>query len=158
MGEAKRRKNSDPNYGKNPVRVKVEKSSLTGKWLVVAYILGERIVISPHYKKDDADAASQQVFQRFNTLSIDEWRSYRAGDSTPLKKAFSLLDYDDDDEIIGVVRGDLPTVDGNVVFDCTSETIERATKEANQRAIEKTGRTLFTPAPGSWIKSENNDQ
>jgi hypothetical protein len=143
MGEANRRKKSDPDYGK-PVRVKIYKSNLTEKWLVVAYILGRKTVISPHYLYDDAVAASEQVFQRFNTLDIDEWRKFLSGDRTVFQKAVSLLDYDDDDEIIGVIRSDLSTVDGDLVVDYTKETREKATEEANKAAIEKTGRPLFS--------------
>lgn len=143
MGEANRRKKLDSHYGK-PVRVKIEKSNLTEKWLVVAIILGQRVVISPHYSYDDAVAASEQVFQRFNTLPIDEWRKFLSGDRTIRHKAFSLLDYDDDDEIIGVVRND----EGNLVMDCTTKTTEQATTEANKVSIEKTGRPLFTKSTG----------
>jgi hypothetical protein len=143
MGEANRRKKLDPDYGK-PVRVRIEKSNLTGKWLVVAIVLGQRIVISPHYSYDDAVAASEQVFQRFNTLDIDEWRKFLNGDRDSRRKAFSLLDYDDDDEIVGVIRSDLSTVDGDWVVDYTPRAIEKATEEANKISIEKTGRPLFT--------------
>ncbi|MDJ0593668.1 MAG: hypothetical protein QNJ72_27425 [Pleurocapsa sp. MO_226.B13] len=139
MGEAKRRKKLDSNYGK-PVRVRIEKSNLTGKWLVVAYILSRRTVITPHYLYDDAVAAAEQVFQRFNTLSIDEWRKFLKGDRTVLSKAVLLLDYDDDDEIVGVIRGDLSTVDEDLVVDYTKETREKATSEANKISLKKTGR------------------
>ena len=139
MGEAKRRKKLDSNYGK-PVRVRIEKSNLTGKWLVVAYILSRRTVITPYYLYDDAVAAAEQVFQRFNTLSIDEWRKFLKGDRTVLSKAVLLLDYDDDDEIVGVIRGDLSTVDEDLVVDYTKETREKATSEANKISLKKTGR------------------
>lgn len=148
MGEAKRRKLLDPNYGKPRIQVTIEKSELTNKWLVVADILGHPHVISPHYQKADAEAASQQVFDKFNTLTLDEWRRYIAGDPQPFCKALSLLDYDDDDEVIGVQR----SVDGEMVLDCTSASIKHHQEYVNQQAIVKTGKPLFKVKPGSWLK------
>ncbi len=136
MGQANRRKKLDADYGKFSVRVRIEKSNLTGKWLVVAMILGRRTVISPHYSYDDAIAASEQVFSRFNSLDIVEWRKFLNGDRTILLKAFSLLDYDDDDEIVGVMGQDL-------VVDYSPETRVKATNHANSISIQETGRPLF---------------
>ena len=128
MGEAKRRKKLDPDFGKKPVRVKIEKSKLTEKWLVVAYIFSRRSVISPHHLYDDAVAAGQQVFEQFNTLSVDEWRNFLKGDRAVMSKAISLLDYDDEDGVVGVLRNDLSERDENLVLDRSPETIQKFTE------------------------------
>jgi len=129
MGEAKRRKSLDPNYGAS-VRTTVEESSLTGKWLCVAYILGQRTVITPHYKKEDAEAASEQVNARFNTIPREEWRCYVNGSREPLSKALALLDYDDDDEMVALGR---VNPDGSVTYDSSLEARQAFTKHINEK-------------------------
>lgn len=149
MGEAKRRKLLDPNYGKPRIQVTIEKSELTGKWLVVADILGHPHVISPHYQKADAVAASQQVFEKFNTITLHEWRRYIAGDPQPFDRAILLLDYDDDDELIGVETGEW--------LDCRLASLQHYQEYINQQMIGATGKPLFRVKPGSWLTSQEQE-
>ncbi len=139
MGEARRRKLLDPNYG-IAVRTTVERSSLTGKWLCVAYILGQRTVITPHYKKEDAQAASEQVNARFNTIPRSEWKRYINGSREPISKALALLDYDDDDEMVALGR---INPDGSVTVDSSLEARQEFTKYANAKMSMLTGKKFL---------------
>lgn len=144
MGEAKRRQKLDPDFNasKLPVEVKVEKNPRGNKWLCVAYILGVRTVISPHFKHEDAVSASEQVENNFNRFSVSQWRNYAIGGSRDtLTRAITTLDYSDDDEVLGV--GTINDF-GNLVVDSSLEVRRSATMMANQIA-EKAGRPkLFT--------------
>ncbi len=105
------------NTSKPPVEVAVERSSITEKWLCVAYILGQRVPVSPHFKKEDAKSASDKVFAHFNQYSITYWRDYKCGGKEQnLTKVLIGLDYDD--EILGVGKI-LP--DGTLDIDSSSE-------------------------------------
>ncbi len=98
MGEAKRRQQKNPNFNtsKPPVEVAVERSTITEKWLCVAYILGQRVPVSPHFKKENAKSSCEKVFAHFNQYSISYWRDYvNGGIGQNLTKAIIGLDYQD---------------------------------------------------------------
>lgn len=152
MGEAKRRKQLDPNWGK-PVQTRVELSSLTGKWLCVAYILGQRTVISPHYNRVSAESAAAQVEARFNTIQISEWRRYINGDTEPFSKALSMLDYDDDDEIVGI--GHL-NPDGSLSVQTDLDARQKFTEDVNEQLKQKGLPAPFFFDPQLYPQQEAN--
>lgn len=103
MGEAKRRQKNGNSKKRKPVEVKIEKSRITSKWLVFAYILRERYVVSPFIKREDAESAAEEVERVFNSRSYESWRELRRGNRKVLNEAISQLTYEDDDEIIGTI-------------------------------------------------------
>jgi beta-xylosidase len=111
MGQAKRRKQSDPTYGQ-PVKIQtwVEPSKLTGKWLVMAkveeYWQG---CVSPHFKREDAIAACDVVEREFAKVSRAEW-SKSSGWIKACSALIGLIE--DDDEVLAVVT---PTDKGLVL-------------------------------------------
>ena len=104
MAEAKRRKQKATKSTNQAVVVKIEKSKMTDKWLVVAYILRQRYVISPFIERTDAESAKTEVETVFNSISYERWRKLRQGERTVLTEAVSLLSYDDDDEVVGLMN------------------------------------------------------
>lgn len=118
MGEARRRKKNDPNYGcisrmtwrPKPVSVSIGVSSLTGKFLVMVSILGgQHRVISPHINKADAIEASKEVDIKFNHFSEERWKRYLNGEDNGFwSSLLQSLSYEDDDEILGVLKPGTP--------------------------------------------------
>jgi hypothetical protein len=114
MGEAKKRKKNDPNYGcipqmtwrPKPVSVSIGVSSLTGKFLVMVSILGRKPrVISPHINKADAIEASKEVDSKFNHFSEERWKKYLNGEDNGFwSSLLQSLFYEDNDEILGVLE------------------------------------------------------
>lgn len=119
MGESKRRKQFDPNYGQSrrkiwkpkAVSVSIGVSSLTGKFLVLVSILGSPVrVISPHINRDDAVEASREVDIKFNRIPEQAWKSFLKGEDDGFySRLLSSLSYEDDDEILGVLEPGTPT-------------------------------------------------
>lgn len=131
MGEAKRRQSQDPSFGK-AVIVKVEQSTISSKWLCVAYILGCRCPISPHFKYEDAVDASKQVEANFNRVSFHDWRDFtRNGNERIFRQALATLDYEDDDEVIGIGH---PNSEGIISIDQSLGNRIRATDQINSLA------------------------
>jgi hypothetical protein len=115
MGEAKRRRKLDPNFGRE-FFVSVQKSDLTDKWLVIVHLFGVKRVISPHYKKKDAEAASQIVQSVFSQYSPEELQN-----SELWSKALQSLNYEDDDEPLGTLK---LAPDGSPIIDTTESTMK----------------------------------
>lgn len=141
MGEAKRRKQKSTESTAKAVVVKIEKSKITNKWLVVTYILRQRYVISPFIERDDAVNASIEVDMVFNSISYERWRKVRQGDRTVLAEAISLLSYeDDDDEIVGLLNLDTGEV---ILKEENPQLIGDATQWANTKAMHILGKPAF---------------
>jgi hypothetical protein len=122
MGAAKVRRQNDPGYGRVVVATKVERSKLTSKWLVMASVNGgEWLIVTPHFKREDAEAACPEVERVFSRYKAGDWERGRC-----LLQAVQELGYEDDDEVLGVVRF---LKDGTVVVDTREHTL------ANQRAV-----------------------
>lgn len=131
MGESKRRQSLDPTFGK-AVTVKVEQSPISSKWLCVAYVLGCRCPISPHFKYEDAVNASKQVDANFNRVPYHDWRDFiRNGNEQIFRRALETLDYEDDDEVIGIGHF-LP--DGTLSVDQSLDNRTVATDQINSLA------------------------
>ncbi len=99
MGDSNRRKKQDPTYSKgSKVKTRITVSELTGKFLVMASVNDQpEFCVSPHYKKEDAEAAAKQVELVFSGFSPHHWKNDRCK-----SRALSLLNYEDDDEAVGV--------------------------------------------------------
>lgn len=118
MGESKRRKQFDPTYGHsrhkvwkpNPASVSIGVSSLSGKFLVLASILGTPArTISSHINKNDAVEASREVDIKFNQIAEQTWKEYLQGKDDGLySRLLSSLSYEDDDEILGILEPHTP--------------------------------------------------
>jgi hypothetical protein len=93
-----------------------------------------------HYKKEDAQAASEQVNARFNTIPRSEWKRYINGSREPISKALALLDYDDDDEMVALGR---INPDGSVTVDSSLEARQEFTQYANAKMSMLTGKSSF---------------
>lgn len=96
-------------FGKqrSQVKTKVTVSELTGKYLVMASVNGcKEFCVSPHFDKKDAKLAAKEVETVFSQFSPREWK-----DNACLTKALSMLQYEDDDEPIGVLDLDRQVVD-----------------------------------------------
>ena len=108
MGEAKRRKQLDPNYGKSkPVRrVFIRESELTGKWVIIADVLGlVDVQVSAHKERENAEALTAYVLERLNLVSREDWlRFCKNRDTSVLYSAMDLLEYEDDDEFFEVTN------------------------------------------------------
>lgn len=132
MGESKRRQSLDPSFGK-AVFVQVEQSPISNKWLCVVYILGCRCPISPHFKYEDAVNASKQVDANFNRVSYHDWRDFiRNGNERIFRQALQTLDYECDDEVIGIGHF-LP--DGTLSIDQNLDDRSVATEHINALAL-----------------------
>jgi hypothetical protein len=140
MGEAKRRKQKFPESIGKAVVVKIEKSKMTNKWLVVTYILRQRYVISPFVERDDAVNASIEVDTVFNSISYERWRKVRQGDRTVLAEAISLLSYEDDDEVVGLLNLDTREM---ISKQQNPQLIEDATQWANSKMMLISGKPAF---------------
>ncbi len=108
MGEAKRRKQLDPNYGKpvavsapnlpSRIVVTLKKSNVTGRWLTMTSINGsDRHCISCWNKFSDAVQASQQIAEAFGKIAPEEWAK-----PATFSEAVRALPFDDDDEVLAV--------------------------------------------------------
>ena len=124
-------------------RFRIMVSDYTGKYLICIVHKGETRVISPHVKIEDAKHGIEMCKKCLESFSKYELEF-------PLSKWFktfinrinSDFYYDDDDEVLGVIRGVGP--DGSVVLDISRDAINKATAEANMAFIQKTGRRLYT--------------
>ncbi len=141
MGEAKRRRKKSPESMGKAAWIKIEKSKMTGKWLVVAYILRQRYVISPFIERKDAEKVIGEVDSVFNSISYERWRELRRGNRGVLIEAISQLSFeDDDDEVVGLL--DLET--GRVISKKQNpQMIKDATRWANKKAMVESGKPLF---------------
>lgn len=141
MGEAKRRKASDPGFGKSRPFFRIGSSQFTGKFLVELHHRREKKVISPHYAIEDARHGIEMCQKCLDTFSneevsghIDTWfRSF-------IRRLVDDFKYDDDDEILAVGR----SVNGSFVIDQRRSVINEATALANIQSIQRTGKKLFT--------------
>lgn len=96
-------------FGKqrSQVKTKITVSQLTGKYLVMASVNGcKEFCVSPHFDKKDAKLAAKEVEAVFSQFSPREWK-----DNACLTKALSMLQYEDDDEPIGVLDLNSQVVD-----------------------------------------------
>jgi hypothetical protein len=148
MGEAKRRRIKSPESIGKAVVVKIEKSKMTEKWLVVAYILKQRFVVSPFIERVDAENASIEVDTVFNSISYESWRKLRRGDRTVLTEAISKLTFDDDDQVVGLL--DL-TTNKLISRQQNPQLMEDATEWANSQAVLKSGKPLFKSQKSSQL-------
>lgn len=86
-------------------KTKLDVSSITGKWLVQLFLNGAWQTISAHRKEEDANAASQEIKEVFGRYSLNQLKNPKN-----YRKALSMLSYEDDDEVIGVIcDGELKT-------------------------------------------------
>ena len=141
MGEAKRRREKSPESIGKAVIVKMERSKMTGKWLVVAYILRQRYVISPFINRVDAENASIEVDTVFNSIKYEHWRKLRQGDRSVLIEAISKLSFEDDDEVVGLFNLETKQV---ISKEQNPQLMKDATEWANHKAMLETGKPLFT--------------
>lgn len=81
--------------------ISLEISPVTGKWLVILHLNGEKRVILPHYRQADAVAAVKIVSTVFGRYTPKQLRKPKFW-----TKALLALDYDDDDEVLAVTRSD----------------------------------------------------
>ena len=141
VGEAKRRRMRAPESMGKAVRVEIEKSKITGKWLVVAYILRQRYIISPFIERKDAERAIVEVESVFSSISYERWRDLRRGNREVLMEAISKLSYeDDDDEVVGLLDRETERM---ISKKQNPKMIEDATRWANKKAIVESGKPLF---------------
>ncbi len=108
MGEAKRRKQLDPNYGKpvavsaanlpSRIAVNLKKSNVTGRWLTMTSINGsESSCISCWKKLEEGRQASQQIAEAFGKIPPVKWALPES-----FNEAIKALPFEDDDEVLGV--------------------------------------------------------
>jgi hypothetical protein len=139
MGESKRRKQLDPMYGHScrkiwkpkSVSVSIGVSSLSGKFLVLASILGRPVrVISPHISRNDAVEASQEVDIKFNQIPETQWKEFLEGkDDGFYSRLLSSLSYEDDDDIIGILEP------GSPAYSFFAEALKNGDPKAMQKAV-----------------------
>jgi hypothetical protein len=140
MGEAKRRKRKDPNFGKPYLYIGI--SPGTGKKMVFLKYKTKVYGISPHYKIEDAEYGLSQCQKCLDTFEISDWE----GNAEETFAEFVMrlnteFDYEDDDEILGVAH---QNEDGNYVVDDSLKAINEATAEINMRGIREKNKKIFT--------------
>ncbi len=142
MGEAKRRKAKDPSFGKP--RLYIAPSPHTNKRMIWIQQLKQVRGISPHYTKESAEYGLSQCQKCLNSFPISHWNQpFDDAYYEFLVRLNEKFPYDDDDEILGVIKSD----DENIYLDSSAETINKATAESNMKSIEKTGERLYTANP-----------
>ena len=139
MGESRRRKQLDPNYGKTSFFITT--SELTGKYLACIRHKGKVSVISPHVKKEGAEHAIKMCQLCLDSFSKDEISS-DLGQwlYSFIERLNTSFDYEDDDELLGVVTRD----NDKVMINMTRSAINKRTADINMESINKTGKRLFT--------------
>ncbi len=140
MGEAKRRKRKDPNFGKPYLYIGI--SPGTGKNMVFLKYKTKVYGISPHYKIEDAEYGLSQCQKCLDTFDILDWE----GNAEETFAEFVMrlnteFDYEDDDEILGVVH---QNEEGNYVVDDSLKAINEATASINMRGIREKNKKIFT--------------
>lgn len=103
---------------KNLLAVTVERSQVTDKWLVVLYLFSNRRVISPHFKRSDAVAASKIVEQVFGEYTPEQLLRPQIW-----SQCLQELHYEDDDEPLGVL---FRNADGKLVENHSSPVLIHA--------------------------------
>ncbi|MBW4495739.1 MAG: hypothetical protein KME26_22200 [Oscillatoria princeps RMCB-10] len=137
MGDAKRRKALDPKYGQQKsTRLWIGTAPITGKHMVFLRVGSNEMGISPHYKLKDAEYALSRCQQCLDSLPAGHWnKPWAVAKSEFIFKLNAEFEYPDDDEVLGVIRGNDICTDPN--------TLTESTREINDKA------PLFTAIP-SW--------
>lgn len=140
MGEAKRRKRKDPNFGKPYLYIGI--SPGTGKNMVFLKYKTKVYGISPHYKREDAEYGLSQCQKCLDTFEMLDWEENAEETFAEFVMRLNTeFDYEDDDEILGVAH---QNEDGNYVVDDSLKAINEATAEINMRGIREKNKKIFT--------------
>ena len=136
----KRRK--EPSFGKP--RLYIAPSPHTNKRMIWIQQLEQVRGISPHYTKESAEYGLSQCQKCLNSFPISHWNQpFDHAYYEFLVRLNEEFPYDDDDEILGVIKSD----GEKIYLDSSTETINQATSEINMESIEKTGKRLYTANP-----------
>lgn len=140
MGEAKRRKQLDPNFGRP--RLFLGTSPITGKHMIYLEAKDQTQGISPHYRKEDALYGLSQCQKCLDSFPNSHWdQPFPIALQAFINRLNARFNYPDDDEILGVLNPQTGIVDAR------RGTTQEAMADVNMDTIKTTGEKLFTATP-----------
>ena len=140
MGEAKRRKQLDPNFGKP--RLFLSKSPITEKHMIYLEAKDQIEGISPHYRKEDALYGLSQCQKCLDSFPNSHWdQPFPIALQAFINRLNAKFNYSDDDEILGVLN---PQTE---IVDASCKTTQQAMADVNIDTIRAIGEKLFTATP-----------